>query len=148
VKYPNIEQKKLNYGNYFDTHIKINEIINEITKHNLKEYLTIITNEYKGRITDSEICEEAGNWIYNEFNKIPKLNTRKLHWSERSNIYNLFKYYSSYNIEAELPGSSNDSEIFILSAHYDCDYQAAQTIVKFLFYRLTMTVTKKIPQEL
>jgi len=114
-------QANLNYKEYFETNGNIYEIINDINESTLRAYMTTITNTYKGRVTGSETCNEAGDWLYNEFDKMPNLQVSKNPWTARADIFHFFKIYNGYNVEAELPGYSNDSIVFILSAHYDCD---------------------------
>jgi len=116
-----IFQTNLNYKEYFDSYNNIYEIINDIEESTLRAYMSTITTTFKGRITGSETCNKAGDWIYNEFNKMPNMHVKKNHWSARSDIFHFFKIYNSFNVEAELPGYSNDSIVFIFSAHYDCD---------------------------
>jgi len=63
------------------------------------------------RYTPSEVCREAGNYIYNEFVEMG-LDTRKHEW-ETGDL-------TGFNVEATLPGFDEESdEIYIICAHYD-----------------------------
>jgi len=113
-----LEEGLENY-NCLDTADKIYDIINSTNESTLQYYLETLTTDYKGRVTGSDVCYDAGDWIYNEFEKMPNLNVKKQSWSSRGNIYHKFKWYSGNNIIAELPGCYNDSMVFVFSAHYD-----------------------------
>ncbi|MDG6219257.1 MAG: M28 family peptidase, partial [Candidatus Thermoplasmatota archaeon] len=75
--------------------------------------------EYEGRVTGSDICNAAGDWIYDEFNNMSNLIVRKHFWSARGNIYHSFQRYNGENVIAELPGKLDNNQIFVFSAHYD-----------------------------
>ncbi len=63
------------------------------------------------RYTGTSNCTMAGNWIYNEFEKMG-LKTEFHEWN--------FEKYESKNVVATLPGrDSSSNAIFILCAHYD-----------------------------
>lgn len=99
----------------------IDKIIDSINESILRYYLETLVNEYAGRVVNSEICHDAGEWIFAEFKKMPNLEVRKHRWSARGSIYNPLKYYSGDNIEAELCGYDEDDKVFIFSAHYDVE---------------------------
>ncbi|MFE3845707.1 M28 family metallopeptidase [Thermoplasmatota archaeon] len=114
-------QLNQNIGNNNINYNKITNILNDINENDIKTNLEILTSEYTGRVTGSEICENAGDWIYNEFSTSDNLKVKKIPWTERSNYLYRFKEYSCMNVEAELTGKSNSNDIFIFCAHYDTD---------------------------
>jgi len=117
---PRDNKVNINQINYTQND-KIISIINDINESSIRANLEILTSEYSGRITGSDICEQAGDWIYNEFKKAANLKVEKLPWTERANIFYHFKEYSCSNIEAELTGTSGKDDIYIFCAHYDTD---------------------------
>jgi hypothetical protein len=63
------------------------------------------------RVTNTEECNNAGDYIYNEFVDMG-LDVRKHEWESGS--------YSGFNVEATLPGFNEESdEIYIICGHYD-----------------------------
>lgn len=80
-------------------------ILEEITEEVIKEYILALQN-FGPRVTGSKACNDAGNYILQEFQKyVP---ARKIQWEYSS--------YRDYNIEGEIKG---DEQIFIVCAHYD-----------------------------
>lgn len=116
-----LSEKKVCFVNTnLGTSKKIYEIINRINKSLLQYNLEKLTTAYKGRVTGSNICYNAGDWIYNTFkNMSNNLIIRKQAWSSRENIFKNFQRCNGENIIAELPGKSDNKMIFIFSAHYD-----------------------------
>jgi hypothetical protein len=98
---------------------KIYEIINAINTSDLQFYLEKLTTVYKGRVTGSALCYEAGDWIYDTFKNMSTLVVKKHVWSSRGNVYHFFRKYDGENIIAELPGKSETKKIIVFSAHYD-----------------------------
>lgn len=98
---------------------KIIDIIETINYSLIQKYLNKITTDFKGRVTGSTVCSNAGEWIYNELLSMQNLTVRKQYWSDRGNFLHWFKAYEGFNVEAELTGLSNESTVFILSAQYD-----------------------------
>lgn len=111
--------KNKDHHHHLESSQKIIEIINNLNQSLITQYLEKITTDYKGRVTGSIACSNAGEWIYNELVSIPEIKVRKFTWSSKRNIHSGLKQYKGTNIEAEITGSSNDSPIFILSAQYD-----------------------------
>ena len=73
-------------------------------------YLENLTS-FGPRVTSSQACEDAGEYIYNEFQKMD-LETRYQEWSH-NNLY-------GKNVEATITGINEMSdEIYIICAHYD-----------------------------
>ena len=88
----------------------IASFINEIDELMILGYLENLTS-FGPRVTASAACDDAGEYIYNEFLEMG-LDARKHQW----------EYYDLYgdNIEATLPGINESSdEIYIICAHYD-----------------------------
>ncbi len=76
-------------------------------------YLGFLENltSFGPRVTATQTCEDAGEYIYNEFQEMG-LDTRYQEWSN-GNLY-------GNNVEATLPGINETSdEIYIICAHYD-----------------------------
>jgi len=86
------------------------DIIEQIDEPLLLEYLEDLV-AFGPRVTDTPACEQAGEWIYNEFQSMG-LEARYQSWSNGG--------YNGENIEATLPGSDPESdEIYIICGHYD-----------------------------
>jgi len=89
------------------------EIVSLIQQIDEDLYLGFLENltSFGPRVTDTQACEDAGEYIYNEFQEMG-LDTRYQEWSN-GNLY-------SNNVEATLPGINETSdEIYIICAHYD-----------------------------
>lgn len=108
-----------------NSNVIIQEIINNINETLLKQYLEKITEDYKGRVTGSSICDQTGEWIFNEFKKMSNLKVKKQSWLDNGNFYNFFKIYKGQNIEAEISGTQDD-DIIIFSAHFDVGNSKSQ----------------------
>ena len=64
------------------------------------------------RYTGSENCSKAGDWIHSAFSSM-NLSVDNHHWD--------YAGFTSKNIVATIPGTSNNSSIeYLLTAHYDC----------------------------
>ena len=85
----------------------IGEIIDTIDENMVREYIQTLQN-FGPRVTGSNACWEAGNYIYNEFVSYG-YSTHFINWS--------YAGYEDRNVEAILPGESNAS--VIICAHYD-----------------------------
>lgn len=104
-----------------NSNINYSELIANINEEVLRYYLETITSDFKGRVTGSDICYEAADWISSEFSKSEHLNVRMHNWIARAGFCNYLKLYSCVNVEAELPGTNPDAAIIIFSAHFDSD---------------------------
>lgn len=86
------------------------EILNQIDETLILGYLENLT-AFGPRVTGTPECEEAGDYIYNEFINMG-LEARYDDWS--------YGGYSDRNIEGTLQGMDETSdEIYIICAHYD-----------------------------
>lgn len=83
---------------------KIIEVINE---EMIRNYIQTL-QDFGPRVTGTEACWEAGNYIYNEFQSYG-YEVHFINWS--------LSGYADRNVEAILPGEKNDS--IIICAHYD-----------------------------
>ncbi len=91
-------------------HETIVEILENIDEDLILSYLEDIT-AFGPRVTGSNACHEAGDYIYEEFVSYG-LEARYDDWS--------YGGYSGNNIEGTLPGKDEESdEIYIICAHYD-----------------------------
>jgi hypothetical protein len=90
-----------------------NNIISMIQELDESLYLGYLENltDIGPRVTGTDNCLEAGEYIYNEFKKM-NLDVRYHNWSNSG-------FYGS-NIEATIQGlDSNNDEIYVICAHYD-----------------------------
>ena len=87
------------------------------------EELVAIAEKYDdARLTGTEGCREARNFIIQEFANMG-MNVISHEWTAYGTFfpYNLNEY-SSFNVEAKLEGTSNSNKFYIISAHYDTVY--------------------------
>jgi len=85
-------------------------LINQLDEELLLNYLENLT-AFGPRVTGTSACEEAGEYIYNEFVNLG-LEVRYQEWEDHG--------FSGKNIEATMHGVDNSSnEIYIICAHYD-----------------------------
>ena len=90
--------------------IDIIEMINSVNESKVLYYYQNLM-KFGVRYTGTPNCTMAGDWIYNEFEKMG-LNVEFHEWN--------FEKYKSKNVVATLPGNDFSSNaIFILCAHYD-----------------------------
>ncbi len=85
----------------------VEKIMNEVNEEMILNYLQTLES-FGPRVTGTQACWDAGNYIYNEF-KSYGYETHFFNWSLGS--------YSDRNVVAVLPGERNDS--IIICAHYD-----------------------------
>jgi len=86
------------------------DMIQQLDESMILEYLEDLV-AFGPRVTETTACEQAGEWIYNEFQSMG-LDVRYHSWSNEG--------YDSENIEATLPGLDQTSdEIYIVCGHYD-----------------------------
>jgi len=86
------------------------DIIQQVDESLILDYLEDLV-AFGPRVTESSACEQAADWIYNEFQSLG-LEVRYQSWSNGA--------YQSENIEATLPGADHESdEIYIICGHYD-----------------------------
>jgi len=105
-------QKKLAPPRVFPQNIDdtIITMIESIDESLILGYLENLT-DFRPRVTGTTACEEAGDYIYDEFQDMG-LEVRYHEWS--------YSGYSDRNIEATLEGTNETSdEIYIICAHYD-----------------------------
>ena len=85
-------------------------LIEQLDEELLLNYLENLT-AFGPRVTGTSACEEAGEYIYNEFVNLG-LEVRYQEWEDHG--------FSGKNIEATMYGVDNSSnEIYIICAHYD-----------------------------
>src|SRR4030043_300220 len=88
-------------------------IIDIIEQMNETLYLGYLENitAFGSRVTGTSSCQEAGDYIYNEFENMD-LEVRYHYWN--------YSGYSDRNIEATLYGTDQTSDaIYIICGHYD-----------------------------
>jgi len=86
------------------------DLINQIDEQLILGYLENLTS-FGPRVTGEVACEQAAEYIYNEFSNM-SLQVRYHNW--------VYAGYNSNNVEATLPGVDPDSDfIYIICAHYD-----------------------------
>lgn len=103
----NLELPKFNN---FEAENKIIEMLDKINYSLVCHYHQNLI-DFGPRYTGSENCSQAGDYIYNTFNKTG-MEVCFHHWQ-----YDGFK---SRNIVAKLDGNEKNSSVYIVSAHYDC----------------------------
>jgi hypothetical protein len=102
--YSNIK-KNLSFDN-----IDIENLIDQIDESRLTYFYENLL-KYGVRYTGTPNCSKAGDWIYNEFDKMG-LSVEFHDWD--------YDIYKSRNVIASIPGKNETSNaIYILSAHYD-----------------------------
>ena len=95
---------------YFD----VSPLILDLNKNMVLGFIENLTS-FGPRVTGSEACEDAGQWIYQTLSDMG-LQVRYQNWSVSSSIF-------GSNIEATLPGiDENSDEIYLVCAHYDSVY--------------------------
>ncbi len=86
------------------------DIIQQLDEPLILDYLTDLV-AFGPRVTQTTACDQAGDWIYNEFQSLG-LDVRYHSWSNGG--------YQDENIEATLSGVNQTSdEIYIICGHYD-----------------------------
>ena len=92
----------------------ITQIIKQIDVQMITSYIQNLTS-FGPRPTSTDACEQAGQYIYEEFVEM-NLNVRYHNWSSSSNLF-------GSNIEATLPGTDpSTDDIYLICAHYDSVY--------------------------
>ena len=103
-----VEQPELVDINYNED---IANLIQSLDEEVYLEYLEDLV-AFGPRVTQTEECEQAGGFIYEEFEKLG-LEVRRHYWESESGL-------SGFNVEGTLPGLNETSdEIYIVCAHYD-----------------------------
>lgn len=88
----------------------VEEMIQQVNESLLISYIQTL-QDFGPRVTGSDACEEAGDYIYSQFQQMG-LSVRYDAWS--------YQGYSDENIEATLAGTNTSSDlVFIICAHYD-----------------------------
>jgi len=104
------EKQNLSLNNTSFDDINIVEMINSVNESKVLYYYQNLLR-FGVRYTGTSNCTLAGDWIYNEFEKMG-LNVEFHEWN--------FEKYESKNVVATLPGNDFSSNaIFIVCAHYD-----------------------------
>ncbi len=86
------------------------DLITQIDESMILDYLQSLTN-FGPRVTGETGCEQAAEYIYNEFSSMG-LQVRYDNW--------IYGGYNSNNVEATLPGIDPSSDdIYIICGHYD-----------------------------
>ena len=89
---------------------KVVSLIQKLDENIYLSYLENLTS-FGPKVTSTQGCEDAGEYIYNEFIGMG-LETRYHEWDSG-------RYYGN-NIEGTIPGTDeNSDEIYIICAHYD-----------------------------
>ena len=85
----------------------------------IEDLVDISESRYLSRFTGTEGCEEARNYIVQEFENMG-LDVKLHSWTARGTYspYDLITF-NSENIEATLYGDPESDEVYIISAHYD-----------------------------
>jgi hypothetical protein len=86
----------------------VEHIVVQIDESTVLNYISGLVS-FGPRVTTSQACADAGDWIYNRFENMG-LQTRYHYWESGS--------YHGNNIEATLPGENSD-EIVLVCGHYD-----------------------------
>lgn len=104
--------------------LMLEQLTEEMFLSYVEELVAIAEKYVEARFTGTEGCEEARNFIIQEFSYIG-MNVRSYAWTEFGTFfpYNLMEF-SSYNVEARLKGTSNSDKFYVISAHYDTVYNA------------------------
>jgi hypothetical protein len=96
--------------NIENNELDIKELINQVNESRLNYFYENLLS-FGVRYTGTPNCSKAGDWIYDEFEKMG-LDVEFHNWN--------YDIYESRNIIATIPGSDqNSNAIFILCAHYD-----------------------------
>ena len=104
------EKHILNTNNSSFDNFDIVEMINSVNESKVLYFFQNLM-KFGVRYTGTSNCTMAGNWIYNEFEKMG-LKTEFHEWN--------FEKYESKNVVATIPGNDLSSNaIFIICAHYD-----------------------------
>jgi len=92
------------------TNGNIIDMIEAMDESLILRYLENLT-DFGPRVTGTNACKEAGEYIYNEFNSMG-LDVKYHNWS--------YNGYTDRNIEATMPGINETSdEIFLVCGHHD-----------------------------
>jgi len=112
----NENQKSITINsNEIDT--KISLILGMINEEVVGGFLRSLL-DFSPRMTDTDGCREAANYIFNQFNAM-NLDARFQNWTSFGNIYNP-RVFQSQNVEGTLKGADKTSDkIIIFNAHYD-----------------------------
>jgi hypothetical protein len=86
----------------------VEHIVVQIDESTVLNYISGLVS-FGPRVTTSQACADAGDWIYNRFENMG-LQTRYDYWESGS--------YHGNNIEATIPGE-NSEEIVLVCGHYD-----------------------------
>jgi hypothetical protein len=128
----------------------IQDIIDSINESDLRYYLEELVTTYPFRVTGSEACDNAGTYIYGEFNEMSNsLNVEYHNWEGYSKIwlpipYN--KHFTGKNIIATLPGTSNDPRTFVFCAQYDCNENSPGALDNGAGVAALLTVAKVLSE--
>ncbi|MGF3553671.1 MAG: M28 family metallopeptidase [Thermoplasmatota archaeon] len=110
ITFASSEKQNLSTNNSSLNNFDIAEMINCINESRVLYFYQNLMS-YEVRYTGTSNCTEAGNWIYNEFEKM-NLEVEFHEWK--------IKNFKSRNIVATIPGNDSFSNaIIILCAHYD-----------------------------
>ncbi|MFE3846087.1 M28 family peptidase [Thermoplasmatota archaeon] len=102
--------------------LMLEQLTEEMFLSYVEELVSIAQKYEEARFTGTEGCEEARNFIIQEFSNMG-MNVRSYAWTAFGTFfpYNLIEF-SSYNVEARLKGTSNSDKFYVISAHYDTVY--------------------------
>jgi len=102
--------------------LMLEQLTEEMFLSYVEELVAIAEKYVEARFTGTDGCEEARNFIIQEFSNMG-MNVRSYAWTEFGTFfpYNLMEF-SSYNVEARLKGTSNSDKFYVISAHYDTVY--------------------------
>ena len=92
-------------GRNLDVVTLIDQLDEELVLHYLEDLV-----DFGPRVTESNACQQAGQYIYDEFEKMG-LDVRFHHWS----LWGM----SDRNVEATIHADGPSDEIYIVCAHYD-----------------------------
>ena len=102
--------------------LMLEQLTEEMFLSYVEELVAIAEKYVEARFTGTDGCEEARNFIIQEFSNMG-MNVRSYAWTAFGTFfpYNLIEF-SSYNVEARLKGTSNSDKFYVISAHYDTVY--------------------------
>ena len=106
--------------NKIDSASELESIIDNINESTLRYYLEKIL-EYPYRVTGSDACENAGTFIYGEFEKMG-IDVEYQTWESEGKVWKPIAHYENFkgkNVIATIPGNSMKPMTYIFSAHYD-----------------------------
>jgi hypothetical protein len=113
AQFDNLEN---NYKDLSNKDLKIQQIIDMVNESIIRDYLEKLV-EIGPRATGTDGIEKAADFLYDKFTE-SGLDTRFQKWTSLS-VYRPIQIYKSKNVEATLKGNNEDSEMIVLSAHYD-----------------------------